>query len=514
MPDPSDPNRRRSRRTGPSRVPPTIDLEATEVASAAERESADRNLQGKAAPEATASASRPAETANVDAGGGETGRSAATEGSASEPDPEGRQPLAPASDDPRAAAADVARGAAEVKRDSLDIASSATGTHAKTASEAQPDQPRRKAPTGALAAAGLIGGLVGAGLLYGLERWRDTKVEPDPRLSQIEQQLGALTRGGDGRALEPRLRTLETAQSEVSRRVEAAQALAERSAARAEEAANRPAALASGSPQDNTALSDLSSRVGSLEAQLRQDLQSAGGAMQALERRLAAQDQRLAAATEPLERRLSELEQRLGTATQPLERRFGELEQRLAGLTRQVAEGGSDATRAGTRVVLAERLQDALREGAPYADVLAGLRRFTPDPGNLAPLEAYAEGGAPSAAALAQGFRPIGERLRREARQGAEDWTDRLLRMADKVVTVRAVNEPGETGVSATVARIEDALARGSFSDAAAAFESLPDAARQASAAWGEQLKQRAQAESAARTVAADAVAALNQATR
>jgi hypothetical protein len=254
--------------------------------------------------------------------------------------------------------------------------------------------------------------------------------------------------------------------------------------------------------------------MGTLEAQLRQDLQAAGGSLQALERRLAEQDQRLAAATEPAERRLSELEQRLGTATQPLERRLSELEQRLAGLTRQVAEGGSDATRAGTRVVLAERLHDALREGAPYADVLAGLRRFTPDPGHLAPLEAYAEGGAPSAAALAQGFKPIGERLRREARQGAEDWTDRLLRMADKVVTVRAVNEPGEPGVPATVARIEDALARGSLSDAAAAFDSLSDTARQAAAEWGEQLKQRAQAEAAARTVAADAVAALNQATR
>jgi hypothetical protein len=64
------------------------------------------------------------------------------------------------------------------------------------------------------------------------------------------------------------------------------------------------------------------------------------------------------------------------------------------------------------------------------------------------------------------------------------------------------------------VARIEDALARGSISDAAAAWESLPDAARQASGEWGQQLKQRAEAEAAARTVAAEAVAALNQATR
>jgi hypothetical protein len=488
-------------------VPPTIDLQATEV-DPADRESADRDLEGVDAPE---SAAPPAETANADAAAGETARAAAAESPMPEPDRNERETL-PESEEARAAPPDPESGAPAVTRDSLDLASAATGAPTDAAIGAQHDEPRRKTPIGALAASGLIGGLVGAGLLYGLQTWRSTQAQPDPRLGQIEQQLGSLAPQESVRSLDTRLGSLETAQAGLSRRVEAAQALAERSAARAEEAVNRPAGPAS--PQDNTAVSDLSNRLGSLEAQLRQDVQAASGATQALERRLGEQDQRVAAAIQTVERRLSELEQRLGTATQPLERRLGELEQRLAALSRQVAEGGSDATRAGTRVVLAERLHDALREGAPYADVLAGLRRFTPEAGKLAPLEAYAEGGAPSAAALAQGFRPISERLRREARQGSEDWTDRLLRMADKVVTVRAVNEPGETGVPATVVRIEDALARGSISDAAAAWESLPDAARQASGEWGQQLKQRAEAEAAARSVAAEAVAALNQATR
>jgi len=164
--------------------------------------------------------------------------------------------------------------------------------------------------------------------------------------------------------------------------------------------------------------------------------------------------------------------------------------------------------------VLAQQLGDALREGKPYAEVLGALRGFTSDPAQLAPLEPFAKTGAPGAAALAQEFRPIAERLRREARQGTEDWTDRLLRMADKVVTVRAVNEPAPSGVPGTVAAIEDALARGAFGDAAKAWDSLPEPARQASAAWGEKLKQRAAAEAAARTVTADAVAALDQATR
>jgi hypothetical protein len=102
----------------------------------------------------------------------------------------------------------------------------------------------------------------------------------------------------------------------------------------------------------------------------------------------------------------------------------------------------------------------------------------------------------------------------RDSRQGAEDWTDRLLRMAEQVVTVRSVNDPGGTGVPATVARIEDALERGAIGDAAAAWDSLPEPARQASAEWGRLVKQRAAAEAASRNVAAEAVAALNQATR
>jgi hypothetical protein len=348
--------------------------------------------------------------------------------------------------------------------------------------------------------------------------------------------------------LDRRLAALESGQADLSRTAEAARALAERAATRAEEAASRPPPAASA--QSDAALNDLSARVDALAAQLREAAQAATGATETIERRLGEQQQQLAAATQPLERRLDELDRRLADATQPLERRLGELQQqlatatqpleqrlgeleqrlaaatrpleqrlaeqdqRLSALARQVEEGGSDVTRAGTRVVLADQLGDALREGKPYAEVLAALRGFTSDPAKLAPLDAFAKTGAPSAQALAQEFRPIAERLRREARQGSEDWTDRLLRMADKIVTVRAVNGPAPSGVPGTLATIEDGLARGAFDDAAKAWESLPEPARQASAAWGETLEKRAAAEAAARTVTADAVAALDQATR
>ena len=99
---------------------------------------------------------------------------------------------------------------------------------------------------------------------------------------------------------------------------------------------------------------------------------------------------------------------------QGLEKRLADQDQKLATLTRQVAEGGSDATRAGTRVVLADRLNNALRDGAPYADVLGALTRLNVDPARLQPLEPFASQGAPTAASLAQSFKPLSEQMLRE----------------------------------------------------------------------------------------------------
>jgi len=378
-------------------------------------------------------------------------------------------------------------------RDSLDVASPAAPDPVIRAPR---DDGRRGPGIGAMAASGILGGLVGAGLLYGIETWRTSQATSDPHMARDEQQVTTSARPENLGVLEGRLAALEGAQSGLVQRVQAAQTMAERSAARAEEAASRPAPAPVSTPQDDAALRDLPNRLSDLETQVRDRVQAAVGA------------------TQMIERRLGEVEQRLAGATQLLERRVAQQDERLAALTRQVAEGGSDVTRAGTRVVLADRLGDALREGRPYADVLAGLRRLTPDAATLAPLEPFSQSGAPTAGTLAQDFKPVAERLQREARQGPGDWTERLLRMADKVVTVRAVNEPAETGVPGTVARIEDALARNAFGDAAKAWESLPEPARQASTEWGQRLAQRAAAEAASRTVAADAVATLNQATR
>jgi hypothetical protein len=97
----------------------------------------------------------------------------------------------------------------------------------------------------------------------------------------------------------------------------------------------------------------------------------------------------------------------------------------------------------------------------------------------------------------------------RETRQRPDDWTDRLARMAERIVTVRAIDNPHATDTPSLVARLEAALDRNDLQEAAAAFDALPEPARRIAADWGQTLKQRAAVEAAARAVAAEAVAAL-----
>jgi hypothetical protein len=100
------------------------------------------------------------------------------------------------------------------------------------------------------------------------------------------------------------------------------------------------------------------------------------------------------------------------------------------------------------------------------------------------------------------------------ARGPATSIGDRLMRMADRIVTVRDVGEGGGSDVSAQVQRIEAALNRGALGEAAAAWDTLPDQAKSISASWAARLKQRAAAAEAARRLSTDALAAIDASLR
>jgi hypothetical protein len=249
---------------------------------------------------------------------------------------------------------------------------------------------------------------------------------------------------------------------------------------------------------------------------LEQRIAEAAQRLGSLDERTAAVDQRTAGLdqrTAALDQRLGALDQRTGT----LDQRLGQLSQQLPALSQQISglsgrlgELRPDTVRAGLRVIVADRLVDALDRGTPYAEALGSLRQFEAKPERIAALEPFAQSGAPSAASLAQSFKPVRDRILRDTRGPDQNVGERLLHMFDRVVTIRSIEDTGSGTAAGLVARIEDSLERGALGDAAAAWDALPEPSRQAAAEWGQKLKARAAADAAARQIASDAIAALN----
>ncbi|MGF9756200.1 hypothetical protein AAII07_13415 [Microvirga sp. 0TCS3.31] len=558
MTDSSDPRRPKSSRKKSSREPATIDLKAFVIDDGSVRANPEDAAQETVGQETLGQDTLGQDTFGQDTVVQETGvpetiatdtlsgaQADETIASGSEPPPEDVVASPEASLDSGSGTDTLPSEASLEQMAGHDATSSGTSFHDSSTSETRadavppPPAPERRSSAGALIGSGLLGGLVGAGLVYGLQTWRDPAPVPsDPRIAQLEQRVNALRQQpaaagsqpqGDTSALDGRLQALETARGELDQRLQALQNTAQQAASQAQEALNRPAPEAAqpqASPQIEAALADLSTRLGTLDEQVRANAQNATNATnvtQELDRRLADLDRRFGEREQRFQdtdRRLADLDRQLSESNRRFteaDRRFGEQEQRLAALSQQAAENtrnAATASQTGTRVVLAGRLNDALQGGTPYAEVLDGVRKAGTDPARVAPLEPFAQEGAPTPAELAQSFEPVETAILRESRGPAEGWTDRILRMADKVVTVRPVNEPGGSGVPALVTRIRQALERGDVVEAAAAWDTLPEPARRVSEEWARQVKAVADAHRAAQTISSDALATLNRTTQ
>jgi hypothetical protein len=536
-PPPNPPgSRRRSRRD-----PPTIDLkpnpaheaarpeEGRETAPASDVSDAaglpsDAGATGATEPEPRAAES---ETASVPA---EDQRSAAATGARDEPPFVGPPPDLDERLIETAESREAARGPERGAPDSPEAPTMLGGHEPGNLDEKRPIEPERRRPSGlgALLGASALGGLIGAGLAYGAATvWRQPSSRVETRLAQIEERLGALPTRENLSGLERRIAALEPEQRALAERLTRVQALADAASKRAEDALNRPLPTAGAAPPAAApgadTLADINQRLATLETELRSQAQAIEAA-KALDGRIAEQSQRLAA----FESRAAEQAQQLAATRQQLTQQVAPLasqlqqvtqqlaqqRERLAAGERQLTELRPEAMQAGVRVVASDRVGDALRDGSPYPSALAALQRLNVDPARLRPLEPFAASGAPTPAVLAQEFKPLGQKIIAEARGPTSDWSDKLWRMAEGIVTVRPMGETGSTATPALVARIENALDRGAVGEAAAAWDALPEPARRLSEDWARKLKARAAAEDAARSISTEALAALDVATR
>ncbi|WP_306223042.1 uroporphyrinogen-III synthase [Bosea beijingensis] len=301
-----------------------------------------------------------------------------------------------------------------------------------------------RTPWLAVAAAGLVGGVIGGALVS-----------------------YALTRSGPSGNTE--------AIAELRSRIESLQAGAA--------AADRKAAAAT----------EAAAKAGSELQAVTAKLASLGNAQAPDTSALTAQAQRAEAAATAIGQRLDQIAGRLGTVETQA----------------KAASGASPEAMAAARIVLAERVQRALAGGRPFAGDIAALTKSGVAQADVAALAAVATGGAPTRETLQAGFRKHGAMFQREVMPASESWSDKLLALASRVVTVRPVGDSGSTDPATLPIRIEGAIAAGDIVKATALWGQLPEPARRASAEFGADLQKRAAADAAIAKIAQDAVAAL-----
>lgn len=339
---------------------------------------------------------------------------------------------------------------AEPAPDSEPEAKPSTSAAAPAAARPEPVPQPRRSLLPAMALAGIVGGVIGAGLVM-LAMSRATPVVSAEDVAGLRSQLAAL-----------QSRT-EALQGQA--------AAAAKAGADAQAASSRATELAT--------------------AAQRAPIPDAGAIAG-----LSEQAKRAEAAAAAIGQRLDQTAQRIGS---------------VETLARTAAEPSPKAL-AAARIVLAERVRTALASGQPFASDVAALQSGGGAAEQLAALNAVAATGAPTQAALLAQFKTHQAMFAREMTPASASWQEQLLGIASRVVTIRPVGDTGANDPSTLVIRLENAISGGRIGMAATLWGQLPEPARRASAEFGVNLQKRAAADAAIAKIAQDAVAALGAA--
>jgi uroporphyrinogen-III synthase len=312
---------------------------------------------------------------------------------------------------------------------------------------------RSRTPWPALALAGLVGGVIGAGLVM-LALSRATPPITPEQIAELRSRLDAL----------------QGAATALDGKATSAAAAAAKAGADAQATAGRIAELASAQraqAPDAGAIADLGTQV-----------------------------ERAQATAAAIGQRLDQTTARIGSV------------ETLA----KTAATPSVQALAAARIVLAERVQAAIASGQPFAGDVAALAKGGGAAEQLAALNAVAASGAPTRETLLAQFRSHRTMFTRELTPSTAGWQDRLLGLASRIVTIRPIGDTGANDPGTMLIRFENAIVNGDIVAAAALWGQLPEPARRASAEFGANLQKRAAADAAIAKIAQDAVAALGAA--
>jgi hypothetical protein len=176
---------------------------------------------------------------------------------------------------------------------------------------------------------------------------------------------------------------------------------------------------------------------------------------------------------------------------------------------------------ASARIVAAQSLLAAIRQGDDYAPMLAALETLGGDPERVALLRAGL--AAPSAQDLAKEFAALAAKTLAAAAppppatqaKAPENFAGAVLAFlenrAEKLVHIRPDSAPGDAEAAARIERIEKDLARGELAAALTERAQLPAPALVVTAAWAAKAQTRIDAELAAKAELAAAMQELSK---
>lgn len=423
------------------------------------------------------------------------------------------EPKAETSPSSEAATASAGGEAAPKATESVDPAF-AGGEHAMPSepSELPPreaSEPQRKSAALPVMAAGLIGGLIGAGSVALLPLITGSAMQSDDRITSIEKRLAAMAPRASVDALNGRISGFDPRIQAATSAGNAAQSKLEELSSRLGAAEQRlaaavPAGESAPRAEPLTSGADLQA-VGGLDARLKR-----------VEDGIAALSARLdpvASRLDALSGRVDTVEPKLAHSEDAAAKRLDSVEGKLASLERTATERASTGQTAHLLRVqaIANALRRALDAGAPYKAELDGLQGLGVDQGTLAALAPLAATGAPTPRMLADSYAPLADRIA-SAKPEAEaksSFVGRLTANVTNLVKIRPVGDTSGNDPAALSARIAAALARGDLAQALEAWKALPEASRQPAEAWGRSLATRVAAQEAANNLVTQTTQAL-----
>lgn len=197
-----------------------------------------------------------------------------------------------------------------------------------------------------------------------------------------------------------------------------------------------------------------------------------------------------------------------------LANRIAALESTVKSLSDNAAHPASAANDQAARLAITTAaLRAAVERGAPYGAELASVQSFGADASAIALLQSFAATGVPSAATLAQDLATLAPALRRASDTVADgnSFLGRLEANAQQLVRITPVDAPVGNDPSAVIARMNVEAERSDIAAALSDAAQLPEAAKPLAADWVKRASAREAAITAARQLAADALAALNK---